>query len=587
MARSKKKKRSKLTPEQKEFRKNQRQFRASIRYVFKTAGFKIIPTRDKLIQIKGRDGEFDCIAVFDNIVLIVEDTCSASSDKIHAHLLKKNQFYEYLQQHQREFFDLLKAEFPEFAESLKAEIGISDLRLVIVYCSRSRLEDRHKERFPNIYFIENRHLRYFRALAATLGRSLRFELFKFFRLRARDIGVSHGTQSRRYEGFVLPESPSGYPPGFRVATFYVDPETLISVSYVLRKDGWRDAESLYQRMIGHKKIKSMRRYLAQAGRVFINNVIVSLPASTKLLNRDNDQLDRAKIEKTTSVNVEIEIEFNSVGLIDGQHRVFAYHEGTDKFDAEIAPKRKKQQLLVTGVIYPSTWDETAQQKFEAALFLEINDKQTRTKAELRQAIETIVDPYSTIAIARAVINRLAAVSPMCGIFEEDQFDTGKLKTSSIVSYGLRHIVKVDTDTRTLFTLWKHPDKETVRAAMLARSEQEKIAAEPPAGALTDYVAFCAREVNRMLIAYRKTTPDNLWTPNQKISRALTTTAINGLIFCLRRLIEEDRTATNPEDYEKGLKKLDVSFEKGRFTYKSSHWRALGEYIAKKCFLNPS
>jgi len=121
---------------------------------------------------------------------------------------------------------------------------------------------------------------------------MRFELFKFFGLTAEDIGLGTGQPSRSYEGFILPESPSGFPSGYKVVTFYVDPDTLMSLSYVLRKDGWLDGDGLYQRMISKSKIRSMRQYLAQDERVFINNVIVSLPPTTKILDpKTKNQLD--------------------------------------------------------------------------------------------------------------------------------------------------------------------------------------------------------------------------------------------------------------------------------------------------------
>lgn len=167
----------------------------------------------------------------------------------------------------------------------------------------------------------------------------------------------------------------------------------------------------------------MRQYLAQDERVFINNVIVSLPPTTKVLDPETKrQLDFRNITKTTPITVEIPIHFNSIGVIDGQHRVFSYHEGEDVYEKQIAPKRKKQQLLVTGVVYPEVLSDEEQRGFEAQLFLEINDKQTRTRADLRQAIEAIVNPFSVIAISRSVITRLAANGPLCGVVEEHQFD---------------------------------------------------------------------------------------------------------------------------------------------------------------------
>jgi DGQHR domain-containing protein len=582
MPKRKRKKRRRLTPEQRAQRRIKRNFRKNIHELFEFAGFKGISTRGRQILFKDRQSEFDSIYVFENLVVITEDTCTSSSREIYDHLLRKNHFYLHLQANKREFFEFLIGTFPQLRKSIPPEFSTSDLKLLIVYCSKYRIEDRHKERFGNILFLEDRHLRYFRTLASVLGRSVRFELFKFCNVRAQDLRLAAGSSKRRYDGFVLPESPSGFPPGFKIATFYMDPETLIAVSYVLRKDGWRDSEGLYQRMVGRAKIRSMRRYLANEARAFINNVIVSLPASTKLLDREEHLLNYDSINATTPVLVELGIEFNSVGLIDGQHRVFAYHEGYDSLDAQIALKRKKQQLLVTGIIYPASYTEDKQRQFEARMFLEINDKQTRARPELTQAIETLVNPFSVIAVARAVVNRLGEDGPLCNVLEEDQFDLGKLKSSSIVRYGLRHIVKPEGND-TLFKLWRHRERGRVGDAIAAASSEQRIKHPPSRAALEDYVSFCSREVNKLLVAYRNWLPAHLWTLNKKVSRALTATAINGLVFFLRRLIEEGETGSTAK-YEAGLAKLKIHFTPGSFNYKSSHWKSLGEEIARQCFL---
>lgn len=582
MPQRKRKKRRKLTPAERALRRTKRNFRKNIQEPFQFAGFAAISARSRQIIFQGRQSEFDSIFAFQNLVVVAEDTCTTSSRDIYDHLLRKNQFYIHLQGNKVEFFKYLFVTFPQLRRAIPPEFSPQDLRLLILYCSKYRLEQRHKERFRNVFFLEDRHLRYFRSLASILGKSLRFELFKFFSIQAEDVGLTAGSAKRRYEGFVLPESPSGFPAGFKIATFYMDPETLIALSYVLRKDGWRDSQGLYQRMVGRAKIRSMRRYLANESRVFVNNIIVSLPASTRLLDRNENVLHYDSITSTTPVFVELAMQFNSVGLIDGQHRVFAYHEGYDALDHKIALKRKKQQLLVTGVVYPQGYSEEKQRQFEARMFLEINDKQTRARPELTQAIETLVNPFSVIAVARAVVNGLAASGPLVNVLEEDQFDVGKLKTSSIVRYGLRHIVKPEGKD-TLFRLWRHPEKRKLGAAIAAATSEERIANIPSRAALDHYVAFCCREVNKLLFAYRNWLPEHLWTLNKKTSRALTATAINGLVFCLRRLIEERETGSTAK-YEAGLAKLSIHFTPGSFIYKSSHWKALGEEIARQCFL---
>lgn len=227
-------------------------------------------------------------------------------------------------------------------------------------------------------------------------------------------------------------------------------------------------------------------------------------------------------------------------------------------------------------------DEDKQREFEARLFLEINDKQTRTRAELRQAIETIVNPFSVIAIARAVVDRLATTGPLRGYLEEDAFDVGKLKTSSIVSYGMKHIVKVDA-TDTFFSIWSASRKRELADAVALASKEEKVPDNAPRDVLAEYIRFCATETNNLIIAFKKTVPPELWTLDRKKSRALTATAINGLIFCLRRLLAEGKTR-NLDGYERGFKHLTVQFTPARFKYRSSHWNELGDEIAEQCFL---
>ena len=193
----------------------------------------------------GRKGEFDSIFLFKNILVVAEDTCG-SSETTRNHLLKKDQFYQHLHQNKNAFIEFLEQTFPDFSAAKKPEFDASDFKLIVAYCSKNRLEDQHKEPFKKIRFIEDRHLQYFSSLAKTLGRTMRFELFKFFGLKAEDIGLGAGQPSCSYEGFILPESPSGFPSGYKVVTFYVDPDTLMSLCYVLRKDGWLDGDGLYQ-----------------------------------------------------------------------------------------------------------------------------------------------------------------------------------------------------------------------------------------------------------------------------------------------------------------------------------------------------
>jgi DGQHR domain-containing protein len=373
-------------------------------------------------------------------------------------------------------------------------------------------------------------------------------------------------KSEEYGGHILPEEHSSFEENYKVVSFYMDAESLIDRAYVLRKEGWKNADGLYQRMIVNTKITKMREYLDKQNRVFVNNIIVTLPnEKTKLLDEQRNTVEASTFNKTRPVTIQIEVGFNLIGLVDGQHRVYAYHEGNDKYEEKISRLRKIQNLLVTGIIYPTELDENKRLEFEAKLFLEINANQTGAKSDLKQAIQLLLEPFSTIAVAKSVISMLNNNGPLETYLAEYFFDKGKVPTTSIVSYGLKPIVKLSGED-SLFKLWKNPNKKD-----LIKEKDQNL--------LQEYREFCTEEINKLLIAYRKNIPDNLWTTNQKISKFLTVTSINGLINCLRLLIENDKT-DEIDYYQEKLKKIsEFKFE----DYKSSQYRALGKRLYDEFF----
>ncbi|HZR34988.1 MAG TPA: hypothetical protein VFA75_06400 [Nevskia sp.] len=345
------------------------------------------------------------------------------------------------------FISFARDKYPGFSKELNNVYPGSAFKIAVIYISKYDVDQEAIDNCPDFQFLFGSTARYFEALTKTIGKSARFEFFKFLRISYEQYAEAslHASKSAiKYDGFLLPESNSDYPSGFKVVSFYADPETLIKCCYVLRRDGWRDGAHLYQRVIIPKKIRSMRRYLTEQGRVYLNNIIVTLPNGTNLndiskgKNLLSTDLDRAK-----PISVEIPGGFERIGIVDGQHRVFCYHEGADAAEPKIAPLRKRQHLLVTGLVYPETWTEQSRHSFEAKLFLEINDNQTRARSALKQDIEVIINPYSATAIAKRIAHELNVSGPYKGMLQAGFFDSpSKIKTTSIVSYGLRPLVKV-------------------------------------------------------------------------------------------------------------------------------------------------
>lgn len=561
-----KKGRKKPTPEERE----KRNHRKEIRLVFSNSGFtKVLSARDKQFTFKGRTGDIDDVFVYENIIVLAEYTC-AITRKLSHHILPKKILFDLINDNKNEFIGFFEENFEKFKETRDQKYTPSQCELVILYCPKNQLEYTHKAHLPYVKFFDYPVLQYFLSISKIIKKSSRFELFNFFGLKYNNIGENVlkpvTSKSEDYEGHILPEEHSGFEGNYKVFSFYMDAESLIDRAYVLRKEGWKNADGLYQRMIANTKITKMREYLYKQNRVFVNNIIVTLPnKKTKLLNENGDTAEASTFNKTLPVTIRIEKGFNLIGLVDGQHRVYAYHEGNDKYEEKISILRKIQNLLVTGIIYPDELDDNKKLEFEANLFLEINANQTGAKSNLKQAIQLMLKPFSTIAIAKSVVSMLNNNGPLETYLAEYFFDKGKIPTTSIVSYGLRPIVKHSGED-SLFKLWKNPNKKD-----LIKEKDHEL--------LQEYLKFCTEEINKLLIAYRKNIPVDLWTTDQKTSKFLTVTSINGLINCLRLLIEDDKT-DEIDYYQEKLKKIsEFKFE----DYKSSQYRALGKRLYDEFF----
>ncbi|MET4845756.1 hypothetical protein [Bradyrhizobium japonicum] len=578
MAKKAKSKKKKMSPEEKAKQRIERKFYRDFRSLMRELGLTHVRADGLEIKFEGRTGELDDIFVYENVLVLVEYTLGKPDS---AHVLKKKPLFDKILANKAGFVDFAKETYPALPVHLKSLYDSDHYQIAIIYVPLHEAAQETMDACPNIFFLQGGLKKYFLALGKTIQQSARVEFFSYLKLDWSDIGpatVGASSKTLNYTGQVLPTAMSSFPTGYRVVSFYADPESLIAGAYVLRRDGWRDSSHLYQRVLVSGKIKKMRRYLVDEGRVFVNNVIVTLPAGTALnaLEMKATNVPEQDLNKARPVTVAIPVGYSVIGIIDGQHRVFCYHEGNDAFEESIAKLRRRQHLLVTGIIYPPGLKEKTRLEFEARLFLEINDTQTRARPALRQDIETIVRPFSGIAVARRVIARLAKQGPYAGLFQLAYFDSpAKIKTSSIVSYGLRPIVKFDGGD-SLFSAWKHPEKDRLKE----REKKQKKGAgyELDLELLDEYVDFCVQSLNDFFLVCKLSYGTSGWDVEaQNPSPLLRPTSINGQIACLRRIIEH-KLPLSQQAHKKRLSDIS-SFKFG--TYKSSHWDSLGAALFEK------
>ena len=559
-----------------------------LRTTMENIGFHRVTGIDgKNIVYKSRKSEFDDFFIYDNLLIIAEYTSDQSVSK---HLLNKKAIYDLIDQSHREFveFAISEPKFASFKEyynnTIKNKYSVGQIHIRIIYCSIKPVDLQLKEvcsTNKSLFFYDYNIVHYFKSLAANIKRSAKYELFHFLNVRASDIGnnTSDTPGSHKYKGNILPVEKSSFKEGHNIISFYIDAASLIRRAYVLRQESWRedDAGGFYQRMVIGKKINAMRKYLANEGRVFVNNIIATLSNdSAQLLDTKGDIIKLSENgyfegneshDQVAPAQVQIEDLPNIIGIIDGQHRVYAYHEGTDVYEEKISGLRNQQHLLVTAVLFPKSVQEGTRRKFEATLFREINNTQTNISSQLKQDIDVMISPFSVTAVCKSIVSKLNESGPLADLIAVHSYDKGKLKTASIVSYGLIPLIKYDDSPQSdsLYKTWSNPDKKRLNKDCEEYDLKKQ------------YVDYCAEKIRDIIIALKRIVSNDSWQvydPKKK-QGCLSVTFINGFLNVIRCQIKDSSSLLSSDEYYQKLKGLEIDKLK---EYKSSQYNKMGTMI---------
>ncbi|WP_058301063.1 DGQHR domain-containing protein [Gorillibacterium timonense] len=563
------KKRKKLTEEQLVKRRDAA-FRKKIRTTFTNAGFIYLNTLNKHQKIGSRVIEVDAVFLYENVMLICEDTGAAAKDK--DHIRKKKEAFVEINRNFPEFFNWLSTTFPENEEKLKS-YKVDRYIVFNLYISQNELNLTRDERslFDNILFIEPQTLNYFNRITQCIKLSSRFEIFRFLGIKNDDIGSSKSDADIKSikAPIICSEDSVGIYNGVRVISFMMSADLLLNTSYVMRKDNWEDSNWPYQRLIEKEKVASIRRFLAENGQAFYNNIIVGLPNTVRFVDASNNYISIDKIGDLENCKLSIPAEWNSICVIDGQHRIFAHYEGpdNDKFEKKIAPLRKKLHLLVTGLIFPENMSKIEIAQIQSKIFLEINSNAKSVPADVLLHIEMISNPFSDIGLARRVIERLNKEQVFLNMFELSSIDESKIKVASIIKFALRYLVTLipSGGKDSFFTYWDENKK-----GLLLKKEETS---------LNEYIEFCADNLRIYFSAIKKRFTND-WHDNS--SKILSVTSINGFIIAYTRQLAVNGVQSF-EFFDRAFQKLNVDFSKDNFPFTSSQYRKFSDQIIKEAF----
>ena len=568
----KKKAKKPLTEEQKKEqarKKKEAAFKRKIKTTFMAAGFSYLPSNGKEFKIGHRVVELDYLFIYDNVVLICEDTCGQKKDK--DHIRKKSESFQEIKNCLKELFAWMIETFPN-DRALVEKYRPERYQVFYLYIPQNELDLTADERalYGNLLFVEPETLSYFSRMTQCIHYSARYEIFRFLGIKDEHLGSSssEGAKTTIKAPIIYPEDVTGLRNGVRVVSFMMSAEKLLRTAYVLRKDNWEESIFLYQRLIEKEKIKSIRAFLASKGEAFYNNIIVALPDNVTFEDDSSNPISKDKIGDFQHCKLVIPDEMNSICVIDGQHRIFAHYEApsNDKHESKIAVLRKQLHMLVTGLIFPADMSEADRKQIQSEIFLDINDNTKKVAPNVLTHIEMIKDPFSDIGLARRVIERLNKQRIFLNRFELSSLDEEKIKVSSIIKFALRYLVTIKpADGKTSLYAYWDGDKEAL---------QKKDEA-----ALNAYIEFCAKQIDVYFSSVRDVFK-TAW--NDPQSKILSVIAINGFIIALNRQLAKNGLG-NHDSYNGYFQNMNMDFSKEGFPYTSSQYRKFSSQILRDAF----
>lgn len=545
----------------------QRRFARLIRTMFTNMGFTHVPAEGKEAKFGNKTGELDAVFVYENVLLVVEDT---TSKKPFDHAKNKKLLAEQIQSSKVEFIEWLRYTFPEHEDAIKA-YSPKRFQLFYLYISRTEmdLDDDDLALLAPMKIVSVRALNYFDKLAKTIRRSAKTDLWRFLELTSSDIGAANATNDVKSidTTIISPDDSTGFSNGVRLVSFMISADVLLRNSYVLRKDNWGYSTDLYQRLIDANRIRKIRQYVASDGSAFLNNIIVGLPPDVTFQTSDKSPIELDDIQDYSAYRMTIPDEFNSLCIIDGQHRVFAHYEGNDELEPKVAAIRGKVHLLATGLIFPPGMDELERLKLQGEIFLDINSNTKPVPADVLLAIQSLRAPYADVAVARRVLELLNKQSAFRNMFQLSQMDQAPIKIASIVKFALRYLVDIQAKSG-LFAEWVKGDP--ARTSLRTKSNSEL---------LTEYVNYCTATLNLYFNALKAHHSSEWNDPQNKIT---STTVINAMIIALRRSLPALGVLTF-EEYASLVKAWHVDFSTGTFPYASSQYARFSQEILRDMF----
>ncbi len=537
--------------------------------MFRSLGFTELRTDHKQFRLGGRDMEIDDIFCYENVLILSEETISSAHD----HLRTKDDTMQRIKSNFDEFLRIMDDRVERFNE-LHGQYENSRLKVFYIHIcgTKDSFSQDEKDEFPNILLWGKTELEYFKWLSECIHYSARFELFRYLGLSKSDIGNFQSTIHSANA-----QMPIIYPPNYigpiqdcRVVTFMLSAAELLEMGYVLRKEGWAKQSGLYQRLLDKSKMKRIREYIVKKESSFFNNIIVALPGNAVVLDSDNHThsiFDHSSGRQDAGLYLSLPSEYNTLGIIDGQHRVYAYHEGGDNDDT-VSRLRRDRHLLVTGVMFPVTMGDDERLKLQSQIFLDINKNAKPISPDLLLYIQKLQNPLADTSLAQDVLGCMNDRGVFKDRLQRTTLNAHGIKTASIIKFALRYVVSIDDleNKKSLIAYWDGDKEALTRNNIAARKK---------------YVGFCVEWLNKFFAGVKEAWKEH-WSDDDVTTLLPSVVTINGCLIAYRHQLPANGLR-DVSFFKTHFSKWTMDFSKQSFEFRSSQYGRFAKELLKTVF----
>lgn len=211
-----------------------------------------------------------------------------------------------------------------------------------------------------IYDFDEDAFKYYSGLVERLGRSAKYQLLGdlFRKQKIKELDSDVPAIKSRMGGEVY-------------YSFSIEPSKLLKMGYILHRiNANNDMMPTYQRLINPQRLTSIRKFVNE-GNYFPNSLIVSIDSDGHDLQFDKAQDSCQVKDSVATVGIlHLPQKYQSIYIIDGQHRLYGYSESVHA-DNDCIP-----------VVAFVNLDKDKQVK----MFMDINENQKKVSKDLRNTL---------------------------------------------------------------------------------------------------------------------------------------------------------------------------------------------------------